>query len=186
LGAIDHLERRKSEFSFAAISTEVTDISNWFEDEDWVPDHLWRTLVADRGPGGSHPPLWYHDACLYWLKKFQGKSGANVLYREKHSDMALEFLTRVINVGFTRRFASINGLGDHKYFGLVPENSKTGDSVVIFQGCSVPLVLRRSKQCSKNIGYWELVGECFVYGVMDGEAMMDTVLKTRLSEYELV
>jgi hypothetical protein len=33
----------------------------YHKDEDnFVPDYLWRTLVADRGPRGTLAHLWYH------------------------------------------------------------------------------------------------------------------------------
>ncbi|APA15937.1 hypothetical protein sscle_15g107070 [Sclerotinia sclerotiorum 1980 UF-70] len=49
--------------------------------------------------------------------------------------------------------------------GLTVAASRIGDSIVVLPGCSVPVVLRRD-----GTG-WELVGECFVYGLMNGEAV---------------
>ena len=39
------------------------------------------------------------------------------------------------------------------------------DYVCIILGCDVPLVLRHSLNC------WELIGDCYVPGIMKGEAM---------------
>ena len=37
------------------------------QDQNRVPDILWRLLVADRGPTGGKPPQWYKRACLHGL-----------------------------------------------------------------------------------------------------------------------
>jgi hypothetical protein len=51
-------------------------------------------------------------------------------------------------------------------FGLCPPDTKVGDIICILHGCSVPVVLRE-----KQGGYMSLVGEAYVHGVMDGEAL---------------
>ncbi|TGO55703.1 hypothetical protein BCON_0088g00340 [Botryotinia convoluta] len=48
--------------------------------------------------------------------------------------------------------------------GLTVAAAMIGDSIVVLPGCSVPLVLRRDRTG------WRLIGECFVYGLMNGEA----------------
>ncbi|ESZ93209.1 hypothetical protein SBOR_6405 [Sclerotinia borealis F-4128] len=48
--------------------------------------------------------------------------------------------------------------------GLTVAAAIEGDSIAVIPGCSVPLVLRRNEKG------WSLVGECFVYGLMNGEA----------------
>jgi hypothetical protein len=45
--------------------------------------------------------------------------------------------------------------------------------ICILYGCSVPVVLRpirNSESC--NEFYYELIGECYVHGMMDGEAFL--------------
>jgi hypothetical protein len=49
--------------------------------------------------------------------------------------------------------------------GMVPQSSRPGDQVWIIFGCSVPVVVRVSGERK------ELVGECYVDGIMDGEAV---------------
>jgi hypothetical protein len=51
------------------------------------------------------------------------------------------------------------------YFGLGPLQLEEQDMVCVLPGCSVPLLIR------KRDYYHVLVGECFVWGLMDGEAM---------------
>jgi hypothetical protein len=52
------------------------------------------------------------------------------------------------------------------HMGRVPYGSSIGDKVCIFFGGCVPFVLR---ECGD--GTFRLVGECYIYGIMDGEAM---------------
>jgi hypothetical protein len=40
-----------------------------------------------------------------------------------------------------------------------------GDLICILFGCSVPVILRKHKD-----GFYEFVGESYIYGKMDGEA----------------
>jgi hypothetical protein len=47
--------------------------------------------------------------------------------------------------------------------GITAAATVRGDSIVVLPGCSVPLVLRKQGTS------WKVVGECFVYGLMDGE-----------------
>jgi len=51
------------------------------------------------------------------------------------------------------------------YMGLGPNAMQTGDVVCILFGCKVPYVLRPVD------GHYLLVGDAYIYGIMDGEAM---------------
>ena len=45
-----------------------------------------------------------------------------------------------------------------------------GDFVCALYGCSVPVVLRKLPRPGRS-DYWQLVGDAYVDGVMDGEAL---------------
>jgi hypothetical protein len=47
-------------------------------------------------------------------------------------------------------------------------NTEEGDLVALLRGGNVPYVLRRCTD-SEHKGSYYLVGECYVYGAMDGE-----------------
>jgi hypothetical protein len=72
-----------------------------------------------------------------------------------------------ISLSGGRRFA-VSRLG---FFCLVPEEAKPGDLVGVVAGGEVPLLLR-PQQDSK---YYR-IGECYVHGIMDREAM-DWIVK---------
>jgi hypothetical protein len=60
------------------------------------------------------------------------------------------------------RFATL----DNGRIALVPQYSQAEDTVAIIKGCNVPLIFR------ENGNHYIVVGPCFVYGLMYGEAAM--------------
>ena len=53
------------------------------------------------------------------------------------------------------------------YLGLAAATARPGDKICILLGCNFPLVLRPFE----GTEHWELIGSCYVHGIMDGEAM---------------
>ncbi|GLA76942.1 hypothetical protein AtubIFM55763_008820 [Aspergillus tubingensis] len=51
------------------------------------------------------------------------------------------------------------------YIGLVPAKAQEGDHICVLYGCSVPVILR------KKGDHYVLIGESYVHGIMDGEAL---------------
>lgn len=138
-----------------------------------VPDLLWRTLVADRGPDGNPPPVWYHRACEHLI--YENYSGKNTNWdtqelmerpvQREPSSALLAFLRRIQSVVWNRTLM----ITETGAVGLVHNKAKAGDLICILFGCSVPVILRQYKD-----GCQEFIGECFVnntQGVMDGQAM---------------
>jgi hypothetical protein len=60
-------------------------------------------------------------------------------------------------------------LSTQGYLGLSQEGFQVGDVVCIFLGGEVPFLLRESM--SPNGGRFQFLSECYVHGVMDGEAL---------------
>ena len=60
-----------------------------------------------------------------------------------------------------------NGL----YVGLAPDTCREGDCFVVFLGCPSPMVLRVTED-----GKFLLLGECYVHGLMNGEALLGPLL----------
>ena len=59
---------------------------------------------------------------------------------------------------------------EHDLLGLAPEMSKKRDFICILYGCSVPVVLRRMVDPVTDEEFFTFIGECYVHGIMDGEA----------------
>ncbi|KAI0465693.1 hypothetical protein F4859DRAFT_507861 [Xylaria cf. heliscus] len=169
------------------------------QSDNRVPDILWRLLVADRTEKGGKPPQWYKRACLHGLvddkvSDNQGNIHPVTYSNRRISELTSRYFNRVETVVWNRRIFELkldkdlhsdsaprgkNNLGTEDtrrniaesdeqdpIYGLAPQGSKISDIVCILLGCSVPVVL------SKDHGHlYKIVGEAYVYGMMDGEAM---------------
>ncbi|KAF7512973.1 hypothetical protein GJ744_011239 [Endocarpon pusillum] len=100
------------------------------------------------------------------VKKMKGNDAFD--RTERASDMSK--LQDCFTQSFThcasgRKFA----ITEKGYMAMVPPLTKAGDDIGIIFGADVPFVFRR---CTKPalVAVFDLVGECYVHGVMDGEA----------------
>lgn len=163
------------------LNHEILDILGFQENlvsTDAKFEQVWRTLVAARGPDGSEPLGWYSRACracIEWyikdpddfVKRSTRRTSSGRLTRR------VEFMERVQQVARNRKcFRSYVMEREGRHVGLAPPNAEAGDLICIFFGCSVPVVLRRK---GENFTF---VGECYVDGVMNGEAVL-TGMKQR-------
>jgi hypothetical protein len=156
-----------------------------------APDKLWRTLVADRAPDGRNPPGWYHRACLHCLVNDtpNGHINTRELLAKGQPDMIRDYLKRVQAVTWNRVFLETNSCSTtrEKLFGLGPPSAKAGDIICILFGCSVPCILRERRHEAGG-SYFEFIGEAYIYGKMDGEAMAltDEELDKQTKEFRLM
>ncbi len=56
------------------------------------------------------------------------------------------------------------------YVGMVIETVEVGDAIAVLLGCSMLIVLRKAESNGGQTK-WRVVGECYIHGIMDGEAM---------------
>jgi hypothetical protein len=146
-------------------------------DQD-VPDQLWRTLVADRGPNGTSAPGWYRRTCLECLQHTDRVGDLDIEGLKKSlqpptPSTMITFLERAQQIVWGRRFFKTKGnrtKNKEQLFCLGSPDVREGDMVCIIFGCSVPVVLRKVSTGSGN-AHFEVIGECYVHGMMDGEAL---------------
>lgn len=172
-----------SKYNTGTIDAQWLRYCGWRRDKPHiVPDMLWRTLVADRGPNGWPPAPWYRGACVMCLNDAALMTTDSDLdiTKKPNSDLMLKYLDRVKSVILNRKFF----LGhkpeilrhEPEILGLTPEDVKVGDLICVLTGCTVPVILRPLER-SRRPGYFEIVGEAYVYGYMDGEAMLEDKLQ---------
>lgn len=94
------------------------------------------------------------------------------------------FFTRLRGtmMGGNKRLA-VTELG---HIALAPRMAQKGDMVCVLFGCSVPVVLRKIKQFGGPVDdapLFRLVGECYLDGYMDGEALQ---LGQRTQEFMMI
>jgi hypothetical protein len=96
------------------------------------------------------------------MGEFPGDSGINTQFALLHNQ--LRFYR-----GHSRKFFLTQG----GYMGLGPPSTSLGDQVCVLSDCSTPALL-------KNVeGHFIHKGQCFVLGLMDGEAVQDVTYGKR-------
>ena len=156
-----------------------------------IREVLWRTVFADRTKDGQTAPRWYIRACDSCLSKKGEHWGQQAVDLEKllnfSSERLKEVLGRIRETIWSRRLfqyqhsdlASVHPCDPHdaaaKFsLGLGPGDLREGDIVVVLFGCSVPVILRNVSaipNLSLGKDTYELVGEAYIHGMMDGEAL---------------
>lgn len=155
------------------ISRAALELCGWSKDTGSPDiDQLWRILVANRGPDGTNAPNWYRRACKACLEWYSTQEedpfNTNNLKNMDGTPLGkVEFLDRVQQVVWNRNFIRTCGQTGREFIGITPQKSQIYDIICIFFGCSVPVVLRPIQ----NTGEFTFIGECYVHGVMDGEAV---------------
>jgi hypothetical protein len=121
--------------------------------------------------------MWYKRACAFSLLKTSSEGDLNtskLIASEMLPESVVEYLKRVQRVVWSRKFfqCSVENSGENtrELVGLGSRHIRESDLVCILFGCSVPVVLREIRESSDRTYYVKLMGECFVYGMMDGEA----------------
>ncbi len=183
LGVVANISSRVAE---GIIPRDCFEMGGWKNPDTYVlevpkvPDELWRTLVADRGPHGNNPPPWYPRACQICMAHttVNGDLDIRKLIEGGKPGIMVQFLKRVECVIWNRKFiqSEVKTFEDvagkvtqKRLFGLAPDSAKTKDLICILLGCSVPVILREHKVSSDH--YFELIGEAYISGMMDGEAL---------------
>lgn len=135
-----------------------------------VSNEFWRTMIAGKGPNGQNPPLSYELVCQKLFDSEIGINLQNMRDRASHNDVLKSFINRVLSVITNRTLARTSKLGR---LALLPYDTRKGHVICILYGCSVPVVLEKTKdETSTGEDIWELVGECYVYEMMAGEALV--------------
>ncbi|KAJ9604279.1 hypothetical protein H2200_011113 [Cladophialophora chaetospira] len=150
---------------------------------------LWRTLFADRMKDGQAAPRWYVRACHHCLStpgEHWGEQAVNLNRLIQRSPEKLgEVLSRIRDTIWGRKLFGYQhtpvagpGAEDRLYSsGIGPGELYVGDIVAVLFGCSVPLILRKLPRQNNQLAStqqpdrYELIGEAYIYGMMDGEAL---------------
>jgi hypothetical protein len=108
-----------------------------------------------------------------WLSKVTREESTTVpvetQMEDENSSLYSRAVERALGLAHNSGLAHFAML-DYQFFGLVPAISQNGDEVVIISGAPVAFVVRRM-ECQQGKPAYELIGEAYVHGVMDGELM---------------
>ncbi|KAL2127959.1 hypothetical protein VTI74DRAFT_9924 [Chaetomium olivicolor] len=113
-------------------------------------------LAADNAPADVIAEVEGYDVPV--TQALLAETEADVARLQADAELApvMDRAKMALGVGMHRRFAR----GRKGYYALVPARGEKGDEIVIFKGGCMPILVR---------GKREIVGECYVQGVMQGE-----------------
>lgn len=137
---------------------------------------LAKTDMPDGSPLKDLVRSFVSDWCVEFLKgnakfKVAGRCMEEYYWKEtqpQHIDAVhlRNALMQRDRINLSRRLVTT----ERGYVGMALETVERGDAVGVLYGCSMPIVLRESKT---NVGEsrWRVIGECYLHGMMNGEAM---------------
>ena len=155
---------------------ETNDVLRYVAGGD-AGEAYWRTLLNDiyKGVGESRRRCQTgdHKAYLEWLYELEHLTTAYWA-----SDLANSFHISFTEACIGRRFF----VTKKGYFGIGPAELEEGDEIYILAGGKHPFALRPSFGTQPDT--FELVGDCYVHGIMDGEAVFDQSRNRKTMEEE--
>ncbi|KAJ3544957.1 hypothetical protein NM208_g2761 [Fusarium decemcellulare] len=151
---------------------------------DTVFNAFWHTIVAGKdGNGQLKSPTSFAEIFSLLLDELTSRSpslpgqtysvrqtrpkGKGRLELENLSKRAPSQTFQEIRTAMKRALKDRRlGITQKGYLGLFPQRAKEGDDIYVLENCVVPFVMRPAEH-----GNLQLVGECYVYGIMEGEAV---------------
>jgi prepilin-type processing-associated H-X9-DG protein len=120
---------------------------------------------------GSNPAELYLKTDEELLQPFLTTSKANESLNWEFPRLSLEDELRLALQFLQKSLQSMEGLcfflTEEGYMGIGPELMESGDRVCIVFGCPYPVLLRKVE----NASCYRLVGDAYIYGMMQGEMM---------------
>lgn len=118
----------------------------------------YQDMTRHRPEAISEPHIDNYEPFEEWEAWFRGARTSYQFGNDRSRDVA----DSIASVSKGRAFGRT---AEHGLFGWVPKNSVTGDVVAILTGGTMPVVLRPQS------GYYTTIGDAYIHGVMDGEAV---------------
>ena len=128
---------------------------------------LMYTLVAGLNADNTPTSTAHAHSSFYYFLNYIYQRTTKVLFSASKTDMLAERYCFTVLAAILGRVLFVTQQG---YVGLAPHGAKVGDEVAIMLGGDVPLLLRRVGH-GLNGPEFHLLGECFVHGLMFGEAL---------------
>ncbi|PGH02631.1 hypothetical protein GX51_04514 [Blastomyces parvus] len=194
---LDAIRQKGSAARLGVIPSDWSTLAGWDNSCSPPPEIFWRTLVANRDFSSHKPPRHWRKACqdAFCLRTSGGDLDIKEAVAYECPKFVQQYLERVQCTVWSRRLAVLSKIPAQESLCLVPMRAKKGDKVCILYGCNVPVLLRERGR-GKRIGCgvtengcgcgcqncasgseggpvsYELIGECYVHGMMDGEALV--------------
>lgn len=122
-----------------------------------------------QGAGGWHAKKWFKGNMAVIKPNYASTPNKHRLGLDK------------IYVAMSRSaFGQFFIVTETKRTGLAPRFIMEGDIICVLLGCSVPVILRPATN-PINAGLYDIIGDSYIHGIMDGEAMA----RLEAGDYEL-
>ncbi|KAI3318848.1 HET-domain-containing protein, partial [Xylariaceae sp. AK1471] len=191
----DTIETISNDFLFRPFMDEIDIIRDWrktagmekdpgkaYVGGDTVSEAFWRTLCLDihtrAGPSEDETRLIKRagteerNAYLtYWYLRLSGSRTARVSRRDVGSIERVHVFSDHVFQAIARRKFFISRKG---YMGLAPLGVEPGDCICVFAGGRTPFIVRAVQQNPVQLTsrfVCRLLGDSYVHGLMDGEAI---------------
>ncbi|KAF7197204.1 Heterokaryon incompatibility protein 6, OR allele [Pseudocercospora fuligena] len=192
---LDTVEHREKPAVDGTIPAKWMAAGGWKDPDEKPPDVFWRTLVGNLNPEGtdSAPKNWQLSCRDAFKRRPKGGPLNTTTVLFDCPENVRKFLERAQRIVWSRRLVQLKGTCKRS-IALAPGKTKKGDLVCILYGCSVPVVLRKmidnepaasrfrcqEEGCPSKLRqesppnvkvHYALIGECYVHGMMGGEAL---------------
>lgn len=148
---------------------DIACVANNYPTGQGFTEVFWRTSLCNRLFNGEVPSKEYETILQHFRYIMTNLEQLN---SGKYEGLDKSMLTFSPLVGWYvnstgkwtsgRVFCATNA----RYLGWVPRGALPGDIVCIFAGAEVPHILRHDGD-----GYYQILGDCYIHGIMEGEAM---------------
>ncbi|KAJ4352232.1 uncharacterized protein N0V89_007579 [Didymosphaeria variabile] len=150
------------------VTDDDVDADDHVDDDIWV-ELLWKTFALQKVSEHSTSCSWRealaHTMCADLeddmdFEEFHRGGSVPIGKLDTITGLLLETRELVRDITMWRRLFNTTG----GYLGLGPRDVQKGDSICVLHGSPFPMVLRQLGES------WEIVGEAYIHGLMDGEA----------------
>ncbi|KAF1967161.1 HET-domain-containing protein [Bimuria novae-zelandiae CBS 107.79] len=124
-------------------------------------DEFWRTMTCNHNYRALRAPSSHESGLRQYMELLEADSTRDEEYLLQRFPAAQAFERSMIVWAKNRRFCSTKS----GRIGWVPRDTKENDLICVLYGGQVPYVLRPCE------GGYKLVGECYIHGLMEGEAI---------------
>lgn len=115
----------------------------------------------------------WHNTWWTWISEFLADEDKLDLVSSEYTGSEIGAYNECIDVSTCMRRLFIST--DEEWLGLAPMNAIAGDVIALLEGGKVPYILR--PRSDAEAGVYELVGDAYVHGVMDGEGWNQDILQ---------
>ena len=167
---LDIVQKRASSAQKGEIPWGWIQFLGWNDINKPPPDKAWRTLVGDRGKDTRYlPSAVYRKACQRVFKQIVPGNSLKLSQAIRFPDRIIQEFSQTVEAVVSNR--RLIRTAKHGFLGLAPNETSQRDIIVILYGLSVPVVLRHIADALEGDNVYTLIGDCFIYGMMDGEAL---------------